>query len=90
MGMDSLTAVELKNRLNRELMVPLPATLAFDYPNITSLTNYLLSKINEKFPLVEGKKKDSSDVDILAIEQLSEQEAAEELRKTLKDMGFGD
>jgi hypothetical protein len=34
--------------------------------------------------------KDSRDADTLAIEQLSEQEAAEELRKTLKDMGFGD
>jgi NADPH:quinone reductase-like Zn-dependent oxidoreductase/acyl carrier protein len=90
MGMDSLTAVELKNRLNRELMVPLPATLAFDYPNTTSLANYLVSKINEKFPLVEAKMKDSRDADTLAIEQLSEQEAAEELRKTLKDMGFGD
>jgi NADPH:quinone reductase-like Zn-dependent oxidoreductase/acyl carrier protein len=90
MGMDSLTAVELKNRLNRELMVPLPATLAFDYPNTASLANYLVSKINEKFPLVDAKKKDSRDADTLAIEQLSEQEAAEELRKTLKDMGFGD
>ena len=90
MGMDSLTAVELKNRLNRELTVPLPATLAFDYPNATSLVNYLVSKINEKFPLVEDKKKPSSDIDTLAIEQLSEQEAAEELRKTLKELGFGD
>ncbi len=90
MGMDSLTAVELKNRLNRELMVALPATLAFDYPNATSLANYLVAKINEKFPLVEDNRKVSSAVDTLAVEQLSDQEAAEELRKTLKEMGFGD
>ena len=90
MGMDSLTAVELKNRLSRELMVSLPATLAFDYPNATGLTTYLLSKINAQFPIVEDKKTQSSDFDAQAIEQLSEQEAAEELRKTLKEMGFGD
>ena len=90
MGMDSLTAVELKNRLSRALTVSLPATLAFDYPNANGLANYLLTKINEQWPLVEDKQQESSDFDTQAIEQLSDQEAAEELRKTLKEMGFGD
>jgi NAD(P)-dependent dehydrogenase (short-subunit alcohol dehydrogenase family)/acyl carrier protein len=90
MGMDSLTAVELKNRLSRELTVSLPTTLAFDYPNANSLANYLLTKINAQFPLVENEKKESSDLDAQAIQQLSDQEADEELRKTLKEMGFGD
>jgi NADPH:quinone reductase-like Zn-dependent oxidoreductase/NADP-dependent 3-hydroxy acid dehydrogenase YdfG/acyl carrier protein len=90
MGMDSLTAVELKNRLSRELMLSLPATLAFDYPNATSLATYLLSKLNEQFPLAENKQTESEDLTRQAVEQLSEQEAEEELRKTLKEMGFGD
>jgi len=90
MGMDSLTAVELKNRLSRALTVSLPATLAFDYPNANGLANYLLTKVNEQWPLVEEKQQESSDFDTQAIEQLSDQEAAEELRKTLKEMGFGD
>jgi myxalamid-type polyketide synthase MxaE and MxaD len=41
MGMDSLTAVEFRNRLQEELQVPLPATLAFDYPDIASLARFL-------------------------------------------------
>jgi acyl carrier protein len=90
MGMDSLTAVELKNRLSRELTVSLPATLAFDYPNANSLANYLLTKINAQFPLADDENKESSDLDVQAVQQLSDQEADEELRKTLKEMGFGD
>jgi acyl transferase domain-containing protein/NAD(P)-dependent dehydrogenase (short-subunit alcohol dehydrogenase family)/acyl carrier protein len=37
LGMDSLTAVEFKNRLHHTFDLPLPATLAFDYPTIDAL-----------------------------------------------------
>jgi myxalamid-type polyketide synthase MxaC len=42
LGMDSVTAAELKGRLERSLGVELPSTLAFNYPTIKSLANYLL------------------------------------------------
>ena len=41
LGMDSLTSVELRNKLQTSLDCSLPSSLAFDYPNIQSLTNYL-------------------------------------------------
>ncbi|WP_218024539.1 SDR family NAD(P)-dependent oxidoreductase, partial [Nocardia lijiangensis] len=41
LGMDSLTAVDIRNRLTRMSGIKLPATLVFDYPNAESITNYL-------------------------------------------------
>jgi NAD(P)-dependent dehydrogenase (short-subunit alcohol dehydrogenase family)/acyl carrier protein len=41
MGMDSLMAIEVKNRLQGELGVPLRATVVFNYPNIGALADYL-------------------------------------------------
>jgi acyl transferase domain-containing protein/acyl-CoA synthetase (AMP-forming)/AMP-acid ligase II/acyl carrier protein/SAM-dependent methyltransferase len=44
-GLDSLTIVELKARLEASLGQILPTTLLFDYPTPTVLANYLLPKI---------------------------------------------
>eukprot|EP01105_Mastigella_eilhardi_P026936 TRINITY_DN79_c0_g1_i2.p1 TRINITY_DN79_c0_g1~~TRINITY_DN79_c0_g1_i2.p1 ORF type:complete len:3211 (-),score=827.00 TRINITY_DN79_c0_g1_i2:42-9635(-) len=42
-GMDSLMAVELRNALQPHVTVSLPATLAYDYPSIRAITDYLVS-----------------------------------------------
>jgi len=45
LGMDSLMAVELKNRLQRSLGSPLPTPIAFDYPSVEALGRYLVKAV---------------------------------------------
>ncbi|GGQ68345.1 type I polyketide synthase [Streptomyces asoensis] len=45
LGMDSVTAVELRNRISGRLSTRLPATLLFDHPTPTRLTTHLLATL---------------------------------------------
>ncbi|NEQ41293.1 MAG: SDR family NAD(P)-dependent oxidoreductase [Okeania sp. SIO3I5] len=46
LGMDSLTSVELRNKLQSSLKCSVPSTLAFDYPTINQLVDYLTQQLN--------------------------------------------
>ena len=45
LGMDSLTSVELRNKLQSSLKCSVPSTLAFDYPKLKKLVDYLAKEL---------------------------------------------
>ncbi|NJR41420.1 MAG: SDR family NAD(P)-dependent oxidoreductase [Akkermansiaceae bacterium] len=50
MGMDSLMAMDLKERLEQDLQTKLPTTLAFEAPNLTSLAQYIAQEVLNWLP----------------------------------------
>jgi acyl transferase domain-containing protein len=50
MGMDSIMAVELKNRLERSLNLSLPRTVTFEHPNVEKLAGFLIAKLFPSTP----------------------------------------
>ncbi|MCB9896965.1 MAG: SDR family NAD(P)-dependent oxidoreductase [Planctomycetes bacterium] len=79
MGVDSLLAVDLRNRLETSLRRDLPATLVFDHPTLDALVAHLLE-------LLDGDGDDVLDADESAlldeIEGLDEHEARRLLDET--------
>ncbi|MDP6700514.1 MAG: beta-ketoacyl reductase, partial [Candidatus Latescibacteria bacterium] len=84
LGIDSLMAVELRNRLQSALALGLSATLLFDYPTLEALVPQLLGELG----LAEEVAAEQATGDAVAveIEELSEEEAEALLRKELEKM----
>ncbi|MEO0834661.1 MAG: SDR family NAD(P)-dependent oxidoreductase [Cyanobacteria bacterium J06642_3] len=65
LGMDSLTAIEFKNRLQDTIGFTLPSTVAFDYPNLEALADFVLDKM---FPEDNDQDREEDIANLLAAE----------------------
>ncbi len=83
--MDSLTSVELKNRLQKSLGVTLASTVIFDRPNLNALVDYLVEEIGLENDEVEQKPVETETDSV----ELSEDEIADLLAQELMDIERG-
>lgn len=95
MGIDSLTALELKNRLERASSLRLPGTLVFTYPTAAAIAAHILERLAPITAASDAPSVAASPVPTAddALDALARDMAAmddETLRRLLLEHGMGD
>jgi len=91
MGMDSLMAVEFRNRLQASLALALPTTLAFEHPTVAAIAAYLAGELHL---VAEVSRKDPPSPTVrdaeagAKLDGLSPDELEASLLDELKDAGY--
>ena len=92
MGLDSLMSIDLKTRLANGAGHSLPSTLAFNYPSVAALTEFLsrdmFDVVGDEHPVAEPETLVPIEPEVSgdAVGEMSEEELAERLRKKLEQL----
>jgi acyl carrier protein len=84
LGLDSLTSLELRRGLQRDLDCSLPPTLAFDYGTIDALSAYLLAQVPKWAEPAGVRAMPDVPVASMGVDELSESDVAEMLSRELR------
>jgi myxalamid-type polyketide synthase MxaE and MxaD len=78
LGMDSLTAIEIKNEIDNSLAVSLPLVRFLENPDVTQLASQVLSQLS---PTTEGDENERLAALLKQVTELSDEEAREMLAR---------
>ena len=82
MGMDSLTAVQLRRQLDRVMDKPLAATVIFDFPTVANLAAHLLDQCGGSTPAHDAAMS-PADRSMEAVKALSDADAEALINRAL-------
>jgi myxalamid-type polyketide synthase MxaB len=86
LGMDSLTSVELRRRLEKNFGCPLPVTTAFDYPTPEAVAGYLAEQLHlDDEPAAAEEEVQSVDATAESLEGLSDEEVGLLIQQELQN-----
>ncbi|AFZ33823.1 Phenylalanine racemase (ATP-hydrolyzing), Mycocerosate synthase [Stanieria cyanosphaera PCC 7437] len=88
LGIDSLSSVELRNKLQTNLQCKLSSTLIYDYPTIISLAEYLINNLFATDIEQNIEQPENIDSVLSNLENLSEEEAENLLINELDNFNF--
>jgi acyl carrier protein len=83
MGIDSLTSLELRKRLEGALRQSFPATLVFDYPTINALAAFCETVLPAETHAVSAAEKLKSDL-VISVADLTDAEAEDLLEREIE------